>query len=67
MKVMEIPIVISAPGSHQRIDTGTGGIGYKRTSENIPNYCIIKIGQNTEKNPGNLRRLAVTQTPGKNH
>ena len=28
-----------------------------------PNYNIIKIGQNTEKSPENLRRLAVTQTP----
>ena len=24
---------------------------------------IIKIGQNTEKSPGDLKRLAVTQTP----
>ena len=27
------------------------------------NYSILKIGQNTEKSPGDLRRLAVTQTP----
>ena len=26
-----------------------------------------KIGQNTKKMPGDLRRLAVTQTPVKNH
>ena len=32
-----------------------------------PNYCIVKINQNTEKGPGNLRKLAVTQTPMKNH
>ena len=25
-----------------------------------PNSCIIKIGQNTEKSPGDLRRHAVT-------
>ena len=30
-----------------------------------PNYCIIKIGQSTEKSPGHLMRLAVTQTPVK--
>ena len=30
-------------------------------------YRFNKIGQNTEKSPGNLRRLAVTQTPVKNH
>ncbi len=28
---------------------------------------IIENGQNTKKSPGNLRRLAVTQTPVKNH
>ena len=27
------------------------------------NYSIIKISQNTEKSPGDLRKLAVTQTP----
>ena len=32
-----------------------------------PDYCIIKIGQNTEKCPGDLRRLTVTRTSGKNH
>ena len=32
-----------------------------------PNYRIIGNGQNTEKSPGDLRRLAVTQTPVKDH
>ena len=32
-----------------------------------PNYSIIENGQNTEKCPSVLRRLAVTQTPGKDH
>ena len=32
-----------------------------------PNYRIIENGQNTEKSPGDLRRLAVTQTPVKDH
>ena len=31
------------------------------------NYSIIENGQNTEKSPGDLRRLAVTQTPEKDH
>ena len=48
--------------SHQRIDKGTGGFRNKRTSGEHPNYCIIEIGQNTEKSPGDLRILAVTQT-----
>ena len=50
---------------HQRIGTGTGGIENKRTSEDHPNYNIIKIGQNIEKSPGDLTRIAFSQTPGK--
>ena len=53
--------------SHQRIDTRIGGLGNKKTSEDHSNCRIIEIGQNTEKSPGNLRRLAVTQTPVKDH
>ena len=51
----------------QRTGKGTGRLENKRTSEDHPNYSIIKIGQNTEKSPGDLRRLAVTQTPEQNH
>ena len=32
-----------------------------------PSYSIIKISQKTEKNPGHLRKLAVTQMSVKNH
>ena len=51
---------------HQRIGTGTGRVGNKRTGGDHPNYSIIKIGQNTEESPGDLKRFAVTQTPVKN-
>ena len=34
-------------------------------SRDHPNYSIIEISQNTEKSPGDLRRLVVTQTPAK--
>ena len=37
------------------IGIGTGGLGNKRTSGDYPNYFIIKIGQNTERSPGDLR------------
>ena len=53
--------------SHQRIATRIGGFGNSRTSGDHPNYCIIELGQNTEKSPENLRRLAVTQIPVRNH
>ena len=48
--------------NHQRIGTETGGLENKRTSRNHPNYSIIKIGQNTERSPEDLRRLDVTQS-----
>ena len=32
-----------------------------------PNFYIIENGQNTEKSPGDLRRLAVSQTQVKDH
>ena len=40
-----------------------GRLGNKRTSGDHPNYSIIKNGQNTEKSPGDLRKLVVTHTP----
>ena len=33
----------------------------------FPNDSIVQIGQNTEKSPGDLKRLAVTQTAMENH
>ena len=63
MKVTIVTIVIGASG----IIKGTGGLGSWRPSEDHPNDSIIKNGQNIEKSPGDLRRLAVTQTPVKNH
>ena len=65
MKVTIIPVVIGAFG------TLTKGIlkthGSWQTSGNHPNYSIVENGQNTEKSHGDLRRLAVTQTPVKYH
>ena len=46
---------------------GPKGLGSWRTSGDRPNDSIIEDGQNTEKSPGDLRRLAVTQTPVKKH
>ena len=61
-------MVISALGTVSKgLEQGTGGFGNKTTSGDHPNYSIVEIGQNTEKSPGDLRRLAVTQTPVKNH
>ena len=59
-----IPIVIGAFGT---VTKGTRGLGSWRTSGDHPNDSIIESGQNIEKSPGDLRRVAVTQTPVKNH
>ena len=53
--------------SHKRIGAVTGGFENKRTGGEHPDYNIIRISQNTEKSPGDLRRFAVTQTPVENH
>ena len=40
-----------------------GRLGNWRTGRDYPNDSIAKNGQNPETSPGDLRRLAVTQTP----
>ena len=65
MLVTIIPVVIGA------FETVTKrllkGLGRWRTGGDHPNDGIIGNSQNTEKSPGDLKRLAVTQTPVKNH
>ena len=51
--------------THHKTYTETRRLEKKRTSRDHPNYQVIKIGQITDKNPGDLRRLAVTQIPEK--
>ena len=63
MKVTIIPIVIGAFGTIK----GTGRLGIWRKIGDDLNDSIIENGQNTEKIPGDLRRLAVTQNPVKDH
>ena len=60
-----IPIVVGAYGI--LIGTRTGRLENERTSRDHPNDSIIKIGQNTEKSPGDSLRLAVTQTSVEDH
>ena len=49
----------------QEIAKGTGRLRNQKTSTYYSDNSIIKIGQNTEKSPGDLMRVAVTQTPVK--
>ena len=68
MKVTVISVVIGALETlFQRLGKGTRRIEIQETSGGHPDYCIIKISQNTEKSPGDLKKLAITQTPMKNH
>ena len=64
MKVTIIPIVIGAFGT---VTKGPGRFRSWRPSGDHPNNSIIENGQNTEKSPRDLRRLAVTQSPVKDH
>ena len=62
MKVTIIPIVIGAFGTKGLLK-GREYLEVGAPSGDNPNKSIIENGQNTEKNPGDMRRLAVTQSP----
>ena len=51
----------------QRLGKKDGRFKKRRTSGHHPDYSIVKIDQNTVKSPGDLRRLAISQTPVKDH
>ena len=51
----------------QRFGKRSCRAGNQRTCRDHPNHNITKISQNTEKNLGDLKRLAVTQAPVKDH
>ena len=53
--------------NHQTIGKGTEGLWNKRTSGAYPDSSIIKIGQNAEKRPRDLRRFVVIQNPVRNY
>ena len=68
MRVAIIPLVIGTLGTvPRRQEKKTGEIENQRTNRVYPNNNIAEIGQNTEKSPGNLRRLAVTETLVNDH
>ena len=52
---------------NSRIIKGPGRFESWRPSGDRPNNSITENGQNSEKSPGDLRRLAVTQPPVKDH
>ena len=67
MKVTFIPIVSDALGTiTEGLIKGKEDLEIRGRLETI-HYCIIVIGKNIEKSPGDLKRLAVIQTPVKDH
>ena len=66
MKVTIVPIVI---GCFSTITKGLlkRELGSWRTGGDYPNDSIVENGQNPETSPGDMRILAVTQTPEKNN
>ena len=44
---------------HQQPGEGIGRIGNQLENRNHPDFSIAEISQNTEKSPGDLRKLAA--------
>ena len=68
MKVTIVPIVIGAFGTITKgllKDLEEMAVGGR--VEDYPNNIIAENGQNPATSPGDLRRLAITLTPVKNH
>ena len=56
-----------AQNDPQMLGKGAGRVGNRRTGRDHLLYSIVKISQNTEKSPGDLKRFAVSQTSMKYH
>ena len=68
MKVTIVPIVIYALGTITKgLLKVLKALGSWRTGRDYPNDSIAENSQNPERSPGDLRRLAFTETPVKNH
>ena len=63
-----MPFVVGALGIVPKgLEKKIGGIGNQRNNRGYSETALNRIGLNTEKSPGDLKRLAVTQTRGKDH
>ena len=59
-----IPIVIGPLGIvTKELVQGTGGLGNKRTSGDHAKCSMVEMGHNNNKSPGDLRQLAINETP----
>ena len=62
---MQVTIIINVIGAFATVTKGLLKGLKDLEGGDHPNYYIIDNGQHAEKSPGDLRRLAVTQTPVK--
>ena len=63
MRVTIVPIVIGAFGTvTKRLLKALEDLEVGEGVETIQTTALLKTARNTEKSPGDLRRLAVTQT-----
>ena len=63
-------VILIIVGAFETVSKGKetgGGTGDLWKNRDHPSHCSVKISYITWKNPGDLRRLAVTQTPVKNN
>ena len=67
MVTMETKVIWGARNDPKKLGKEARRVRNRRTSGDYPNYSITEIGQNTEKSHEDLRRLAVPQTPVKDH
>ena len=68
MKVTVIPIVIGALGTTLKcLVKVLGMLEISGREENVQSTAIVDLGQNTEKSPRDLKKLAVAYTPVKDH
>ena len=61
-----MPVVISTLGTVTK-ELGKGLEELEIRTRDYPNHRTVKIGQNTEMSPGDLKRLAAIQIPVKDH
>ena len=68
MKMTMIPVITGALGTITKsMVNRLEDLEITGQVETIPDYSIIKRGQNSNKSSRDLRRLAVTQTSVENH
>ena len=68
MRETVIPVVVGALGTFPKsLEKILKEVGNQKKNRSNLDQSIVKIKQNTEKSPGDVRKFVVTQTPVKVH